>query len=160
MALEFKLLLILITANGVPIILRYGLRNTFSYPVDGGLLLADGYPLFGYAKTWRGIFSGITTASIITILFGFPLLFGITFSLLSLLGDLLSSFIKRRLKRPPSTPCIGIDQLPEALLPLIVGTYWLDYQIDTVLIVTLSFFIVNLFIPTLISLLRSGSSRS
>lgn len=157
MVLEFKLLLILITANGVPIILRHCLENTFSHPVDGGLLLPDGYPLFGDAKTWRGIFSGITTATILAILLDFPLLFAISFALLSLLGDLLSSFIKRRLKHPPSTSCIGIDQLPEALLPLLAGTYWLDYGLYTIIIVTLTFFIINLVISTLLSQSKKGS---
>ena len=34
-------------------------------------------------------------------------------------GDLLSSFIKRRLNRPPSSRAIGLDQIPESLLPLL-----------------------------------------
>ena len=34
-------------------------------------------------------------------------------------GDLVSSFIKRRLGRPPSTRAIGLDQIPESLLPLL-----------------------------------------
>lgn len=151
MVLELKLLLMLITANGIPIILHRSLGATFSHPVDGGLLLPDGYPLFGYSKTWRGIITGIAGATIVAALLGFSVLFGIVFGLLSLLGDLLSSFIKRRMKRPPSSKAIGIDQIPEALLPLIAGAYWLDYGLNTIVIVTLSFFILNLLAPAILS---------
>ena len=153
MELEFKLLLILITANGIPVILHRCLGSTFSQPVDGGLLLSDGYPLFGYSKTWRGIFSGISGATLVAFPLDLPLLFAMIFATLSLLGDLLSSFIKRRLKRPPSSKFIGLDQIPEALLPLITGAYWLDYDWHTIIIVTLSFFLINLFTPAVLSLL-------
>ena len=88
MVLELKLLLLLITANGIPIILHRCLGATFSQPVDGGLFLPDGYPLFGYSKTWRGIFAGIAGTTIVAFLLDFSVLFGIVFGLLSLLGDL------------------------------------------------------------------------
>ena len=35
-------------------------------------------------------------------------------------GDLLSSFVKRRLNFTPSSQALGLDQLPESLLPLLV----------------------------------------
>ena len=159
MVLEFKLLLTLITANGTPIILRRCMGATFSHPVDGGLLLSDGYPLFGYSKTWRGILSGITGATIVAFLLDFPVLFGVAFAALSLLGDLLSSFIKRRLKRPPSSKFIGLDQIPEALFPSAAGTYWLDYGLSTIAIVTLSFFLISILTPALLSLLRISPSQ-
>ncbi len=34
-------------------------------------------------------------------------------------GDLFSSFVKRRLNFPPSSQAIGIDQVPESLLPML-----------------------------------------
>jgi hypothetical protein len=37
-----------------------------------------------------------------------------------MLGDIISSFIKRRLKLPSSAQAIGLDQIPESLLPLVV----------------------------------------
>jgi CDP-2,3-bis-(O-geranylgeranyl)-sn-glycerol synthase len=37
-----------------------------------------------------------------------------------MLGDLFSSFTKRRLKLPSSAQAIGLDQIPESLLPLVV----------------------------------------
>lgn len=35
-------------------------------------------------------------------------------------GDLCSSFLKRRLALAPSSRALGLDQLPESLLPLLV----------------------------------------
>jgi CDP-diglyceride synthetase len=38
---------------------------------------------------------------------------------LAMAGDLFSSFCKRRLGVPPSSPALGLDQIPEALFPLL-----------------------------------------
>ena len=37
-----------------------------------------------------------------------------------MLGDLLSSFCKRRLRMASSSMALGLDQIPEALLPLLL----------------------------------------
>jgi len=150
--LEFKLLLTLIAVNGIPVVLHLCLGDRFSRPIDGGVLLTDGYPLFGSSKTWRGLLFGSIGAAIIAILFGFSLGFAIAFAVLSLLGDLLSSFIKRRMKLVPGSRSIGLDQIPEALLPLIAGVYWLDYGLTTIVIVTLSFCILNILSSPVLAL--------
>jgi hypothetical protein len=36
-----------------------------------------------------------------------------------MIGDLLSSFCKRRLGLTPSSPAIGLDQVPESLFPFL-----------------------------------------
>jgi hypothetical protein len=36
---------------------------------------------------------------------------------MAMVGDLLSSFLKRRLKIPSSRRAIGLDQIPESLFP-------------------------------------------
>jgi CDP-2,3-bis-(O-geranylgeranyl)-sn-glycerol synthase len=153
MELELELLLILITANGTPILLRRYLGSSFSQPIDGGLILSDGHPLFGCSKTWRGLFSGLSATAILAFIIDFPVLFAVPFALLSLLGDLFSSFIKRRLKKPPSSKCIGLDQLPETLFPLLAGAYWFGYGLEIIVIVTLFFFLINLLSPVILSLL-------
>jgi hypothetical protein len=38
-------------------------------------------------------------------------------------GDLFSSFLKRRLNLPPSSPALGLDQVPESLFPLLACRY-------------------------------------
>jgi CDP-2,3-bis-(O-geranylgeranyl)-sn-glycerol synthase len=141
----------LIAANGVPILLHHCLGTKLSRPIDGGILLPDGYRLFGCAKTWRGFWGGIIAAVIVAILSGFSIVFGIVFGLLSLLGDLLSSFIKRRMKLHPSSQSIGTDQLPESVLPLIAGAYWLNYGLSSIVIVTLSFFLLNILATLVLS---------
>ena len=148
--LELKLLLILIVGNGAPVLLYRLLGDIFSQPVDGGYVLSDGARLFGDSKTWRGIFSGITSAAIASVLLGFSMTFGFVFSFCSLSGDLVSSFIKRRLKQPESGQLVGIDQIPEALIPLIVGAFWLGYGVTTIVIVTLSFFLLNVLVSPIL----------
>jgi CDP-2,3-bis-(O-geranylgeranyl)-sn-glycerol synthase len=44
---------------------------------------------------------------------------GVWIAVLSMLGDLGSSFIKRRLHLPLHAQAFGLDQIPEALLPLL-----------------------------------------
>jgi hypothetical protein len=144
--LEFKLLLILIAANGTPVILHRWLGGRFSWPLDGGMLFSDGYPLLGSSKTWRGFFSGMVGATIVATMLGFSVGFGAFFGALSLLGDMGSSFIKRRMNQPDSSKAMGIDQVPEALLPLIAGAFYLDYGGVTIVIVTLLFFLLNVLI--------------
>ena len=148
--LEFKLLLILIVGNGVPVILYRCFGDTFSKPVDGGYKLPDGARLFGGSKTWRGFFAGIIGAAIAALLLGFTVVFGLFFGFLSLSGDLASSFIKRRMKQPESNQSVGVDQIPEALIPLVVGAFWLNYGVSTVVIVTLSFFLLNVLVSPIL----------
>lgn len=131
-------------ANGIPILARWWLGKQFSLSIDAGYLLSDGYPIFGTSKTWRGLLLGILSASLLAIAFEFSIIFAIIFPLLSLLGDLFSSFIKRRLKMLSSRPFLGLDQIPEAILPLLFGAFWLGYSFVTVTIVTLSFFLLNI----------------
>ena len=40
------------------------------------------------------------------------------FAILAMTGDLLSSFIKRRMGKPESSQVRGLDTIPESLLPL------------------------------------------
>jgi len=49
---------------------------------------------------------------------GLPSTIGVQLAGLAMLGDLLSSFCKRRLGRPRSSQALGLDQVPESLLPL------------------------------------------
>jgi CDP-2,3-bis-(O-geranylgeranyl)-sn-glycerol synthase len=55
-------------------------------------------------------------------------------------GDLLSSFIKRRLGMPPSSKALGLDQIPEALFPLIVYRTWLSLTLVDITVIVALFF--------------------
>lgn len=112
-------LLLLLVANGAPILARLlpGVRH-WNRSVDGGYRFPDGEPLFGAHKTWRGMVAAILLTAVAAGLAGYPLWLGAVFGALSMLGDLLASFTKRRLKWRSGAPAPLLDQLPEALLPL------------------------------------------
>ncbi len=91
-------------------------------PIDFGLTLADGKRVFGSSKTWRGLFSGILfgilTAIILAILTQPTLqaiqgatLVGVLLSVGTHVGDLLGSFLKRRLGMKSGAEFFLTDQL-------------------------------------------------
>ena len=110
------ILLLLMVANGAPIIAAKVFRGRAAQPVDFGIHLADHQPLFGSSKTWRGLVTALLSCAICAPLLGSDWYFGLVFASLAMTGDLASSFVKRRLGMAPSERCIGLDQLPEAAL--------------------------------------------
>jgi CDP-2,3-bis-(O-geranylgeranyl)-sn-glycerol synthase len=104
----------------MPILAKNMLRDRFSGPLDRGLKLRDGYPLFGKSKTLRGLVSSVACTSIAAPLLGLAWPIGAMLAAASMTGDLLSSFIKRRLGLQPHAQASGLDQIPEALLPLLL----------------------------------------
>jgi CDP-2,3-bis-(O-geranylgeranyl)-sn-glycerol synthase len=116
--LAIKLLLLLLAANGSPVLAKWLLRDKWAYPLDGGLRFADGRPLLGHSKTIRGVLTGTLATAALAPLLGISWTTGALLGLASLAGDAFSSFIKRRCKIPPSGRALGVDQIPEALLPL------------------------------------------
>lgn len=129
--LEFKVLLLIIAANGAPVLGDFFFRERGAWPVDGGLLLPDGRRLLGHSKTWRGVLLAVTVTALIAWPLGFSLITGLTIGAWAMVGDALSSFSKRRLGLAASSMALGLDQIPEALLPLIavreeLGLNWLS----------------------------------
>ncbi len=117
--LILKLAVLLVVANGTPVIARNLLGERFSFPVDGGLRFLDHQPLFGPSKTLRGIFFSLITTAGCASLFGLGWKTGLLIAAFAMLGDLSASFVKRRLKMPPSSKAPGLDQIPESLFPLL-----------------------------------------
>jgi CDP-2,3-bis-(O-geranylgeranyl)-sn-glycerol synthase len=89
-------------------------------PIDGGATLADGSRVLGDHKTWVGLIAAIVACGAVGELAARQPLLGATFALLSMTGDCASSCFKRRLHMKPGREIPAVDQLPEALLPLIV----------------------------------------
>jgi CDP-2,3-bis-(O-geranylgeranyl)-sn-glycerol synthase len=58
---------------------------------------------------------------------------------MAMLGDLLSSFVKRRLRFAPSSQAIGLDQIPEALLPLLACSLVLPLNLLDVFVIVMGF---------------------
>jgi CDP-2,3-bis-(O-geranylgeranyl)-sn-glycerol synthase len=103
----------LAVANGAPVIAAKLFGHGFAYPLDGGVEFVDGKPLFGKSKTIRGILLSLVLTAALAPLLGPDWKIGGV----AMAGDLLSSFVKRRLNLPPSSRATGLDQIPESLLP-------------------------------------------
>jgi len=127
--LELKLLLLVMVANGVPVLACWLLQDRLARPIDNGLILADGQPLLGRSKTWRGLLITVLITPGVALLLGLGASTGLIIASMAMLGDLTSSFIKRRLGIRTSGIAPGLDQIPESLLPLwavkpVLGLDW------------------------------------
>jgi CDP-2,3-bis-(O-geranylgeranyl)-sn-glycerol synthase len=71
-----------------------------------------------------------------------------------MLGDLFSSFVKRRLDMPPSSQAIGLDQLPEALFPLLASWKVLPVTLADIVVCVVLFFVGELVLSRLLFALR------
>jgi CDP-2,3-bis-(O-geranylgeranyl)-sn-glycerol synthase len=96
-------------ANAIPVIAGGG------HPMDFGKNFFDGKPIFGKNKTFRGFFCGLAIGTVVglaeSMIFGYPILFGLTLSLGALLGDLAGAFLKRRLGLVPGDMLPIVDQV-------------------------------------------------
>ena len=114
-----QVLLVITAANAAPVLLSLVMGRRPALPVDCGYSLADGQRLFGDSKSFRGIAAAVTAAALTGLIIGLPVVACALAGLLAMAGDLLSSFAKRRLALAPSSRFLGLDQAPEALLPLL-----------------------------------------
>ena len=114
-----QLILLLTIANGAPVVTKKIFGSHFAAPLDFGATFFDGRPVFGSSKTIRGIAAAILATAACAPLIGLDLTIGAIVAGTAMLGDLFSSFVKRRLKLPPSSKALGLDQIPESLLPLL-----------------------------------------
>lgn len=144
------LLLLLLIANGAPVAARGLLGDRFDWPLDGGRQLADGYPVLGRSKTWLGVVVAIGCTLIIAPLVGLPWLIGLLIGSLSMLGDALSSLVKRRLGLSPGARAIGLDQLPESLLPLLACQPLLDLAWAQIVLLAAAFTLADLLISRIL----------
>jgi CDP-archaeol synthase len=114
-----RLAILLAVANGAPVIASRIFGHRFSYPLDDGVEFFDGKPLFGKSKTVRGIVVSILFSAMVAPLLGLGWKIGVAVGGAAMAGDLVSSFVKRRLNLAPSSRATGLDQIPESLFPLL-----------------------------------------
>ncbi|MHB8883794.1 MAG: CDP-archaeol synthase [Methylovirgula sp.] len=136
-----KLLVLLALANGSPIIAKWIFHERFARPLDRNLKLRDGRPLFGPAKTMRGILVSLVITSACAPLLGISFAVGLLVASAAMAGDLLSSFVKRRLGILSSGRATGLDQIPESLLPLLACQPFLSLTAIDIMLGTAVFFL-------------------
>ena len=149
-----KLLVLLTLANGTPILTKKILGPRFSFPLEGGTKLTDGRPLFGPSKTIRGILVSIVVTTAAAPLLGLSLCVGVTVAAAAMAGDLFSSFTKRRLNFPSSSQALGLDQIPESLLPMLACANALSLTATDIAVGVAIFLIGELILSRLLYWLR------
>jgi CDP-2,3-bis-(O-geranylgeranyl)-sn-glycerol synthase len=107
-------------ANAAPVIFGGG------QPMDFGKKFFDGKPLLGSHKTVRGFLAGIIIGTLVgavqtflfqnylfeySLQFEYSILLGFMLSLGALIGDLVESFIKRRINTAPGKSLPVADQI-------------------------------------------------
>jgi CDP-2,3-bis-(O-geranylgeranyl)-sn-glycerol synthase len=137
-------LLLLIVANATPVVAAMLLHGRLAAPLDFGATLRDGTRVLGDHKTWRGVAVGVAACAIAAHLLGLSFSVGFQFGALSLLADTASSFVKRRLRLAAGTEITGLDQIPEALLPLWVLSGPLGIDLAGCLMVTAVFLLLDI----------------
>jgi CDP-2,3-bis-(O-geranylgeranyl)-sn-glycerol synthase len=137
-------LFLIVVANLSPIIGQRLLGNRFASPLDCGSRFLDGRPLLGSSKTWRGYLFAIPITILCAWAEGLDMATGLVFSLAVLVGDSLTSFIKRRLGLVSGGHAPGLDQVLESLLPLLVVQHRFDLALSGILGVVMTFIILDL----------------
>jgi CDP-2,3-bis-(O-geranylgeranyl)-sn-glycerol synthase len=107
-------------ANAAPVIFGGG------KPMDFGKKFSDGKPVLGSHKTFRGFLAGIIVGTLVGLVqtiiyeqvlfkygiqFEYSILLGFMVSLGALTGDIVESFIKRRMNRSPGVSLPVADQI-------------------------------------------------
>ena len=142
--LSARLLLLLAVANTAPIVAKNVFGTRWNAPLDAGWRFVDGRPLLGPSKTLRGLVAAMAGTAVAVALMGFSFGLGLVLGALAMLGDALSSFVKRRLNIVSGGRATGIDQIPEALLPLLVVRGVLGLSLPEVAAITLVFFVLEI----------------
>lgn len=146
---ELYILTLILAANGAPILAQLLLGERWRQPLDAGWRLADGRPLFGPSKTLPGLLAALLASTLLAALFGLGWRLGLIVGCLAMLGDLFSSFLKRRMGLASSAMALGLDQVPESLFPLLACMPLLDLSWTQVAALTLAFVVLELSISRL-----------
>jgi CDP-2,3-bis-(O-geranylgeranyl)-sn-glycerol synthase len=145
-----EILMLLGVANGTPIFAARLLGQRLNAPLDGGLKWPDGRPLFGPSKTVRGLVLSVVCTTLVAILLGYEWITGAGLASASMFGDLLSSFLKRRLGLRVHSQAFGLDQIPESLLPLLVLRQQLGLGYGDIAIIVATFIVLELVLSRLL----------
>lgn len=141
-------------ANGFAVFAKF---FSSPHPIDGGRTLKDGRFLFGPGKSWEGFFIGFISGVLVGLLqvFAAPFLLALIVQYLilppdlvpivllsmplvimvalgALVGDLVGSFIKRRMNISRGRPAPLLDQLDFLIMAILFG--WLITPLPLILV--------------------------
>ena len=133
-------------ANGAPILVRKILGRRFRYPVDGNACFIDGRPLLGSSKTLIGLLSALLLTPWVAVVINLPMQVGWVIAFWCMVGDMLSSFIKRRVGLPVHAQATGLDQIPESLFPALAYQYHYGLSPAGLALVVFGFFFAEIFL--------------
>jgi CDP-2,3-bis-(O-geranylgeranyl)-sn-glycerol synthase len=139
-----QLLLLIIIANGTPILIQVSLNKKYDFPIDCTKHFVDTRRILGDSKTWRGALGACVVTSICSWLMGYAPEIGLLIATYAVLGDLASSFIKRRLGMQQSAMAPLLDQVPESLFPAVMMKATFGLDILSLILVTIAFIIIEL----------------
>jgi len=145
-----QVLVLLTVANGTPVVARRLLHDRWAWPLDAGMTFIDRRPLLGVSKTVRGVVLALAITTAVAPFIGVTPVTGLTAAAVAMLGDLLSSFVKRRLGLRPSSRAVGLDQIPESLLPAFACRSALMLGIGDIVAVTAIFLVGEIALSRLL----------
>ena len=102
----------------------------------------------------RGIVASTLAAGLAASLLGLGWRLGAILAALALTGDLFASFCKRRLGLAVHARALGLDQIPESLLPLLVLQAQLNLGTADIVLLTAAFVLLEMLLSVLLYRLR------
>ena len=133
----------MVCINAGPIIGYDVFKRRFAWQMDFGIRFFDGHPLLGASKTWRGTAIAFACGAAVAPALGLPARTGLWIALWVVIGDMLSSFVKRRFGRHAGSDIILLDQLPESLFPLLAVRAEYALEIEDMIFMILAFIAVD-----------------
>jgi CDP-diglyceride synthetase len=149
MALVLIALILVTWANAAPVLAHLLLGARWGRPLDGGRVLPDGQPVLGGSKTWRGCAASLLTTPWIALLLGLTWGVGLALAVAAMAGDIAASFIKRRMGLRSSQSAVGLDQIPESIIPVLVLREPLSLGALDLLLVVGGFLLIDLLLTPL-----------
>ncbi len=139
-----RIVAFLLWVNFVPALAKRISRKRFNRTIDNGLKWFDNRPIFGSHKTIRGIITSLLGGVMIFPLLGVSWWAAVITALLAMVGDLITSFIKRRLDFHSGTDILLLDHFLESLLPTLflrtsLGLSWSQVALIVLLFIILAY---------------------